>query len=44
MIPIYSGFKPALKNAVTTYSTFCASYLFRKLVPDAEISSLLMEW
>jgi len=43
MIPIYSGFSPALKNAVTSYSTFAASWRLRKLVPEAEISSLLIE-
>lgn len=44
MIPIWSGLKPALKNAVTTYSTLAASILFRKDVPEEEISSLLIEW
>lgn len=42
-MPIYSGLKPALKNAVTSCSTFAASCLLRKLVPEAEISSLLIE-
>jgi hypothetical protein len=40
-MPICSGFNPALKNAVTTASTFYASVLFKNEVPDAEISSLL---
>jgi hypothetical protein len=44
IIPIYSGRRPALKNVVTTYSTFWASPLLRKEVPDAEISSTEFEW
>jgi hypothetical protein len=42
-MPIYSGFRPALKKAVTNISTLVASYLFKNDVPDAEISSLLIE-
>jgi hypothetical protein len=40
MIPIYSGFKPALNISVTTYSTLVASALFKNDVPEADISSL----
>lgn len=44
IIPIYSGFKPNFKKWVTNDSTLYASYLFKKDVPDADISSLLIEW
>ena len=43
-MPICSGFRPALKKAVTICSTFCASTLFRYEVPEADISSFEMEW
>ena len=39
MIPIYSGLNPALKKDDTTDSTFSVSFLFKKEVPEADISS-----